>query len=673
MANFHCNPTPYLPPGAHVEDGWQRPARSRVALGGEPPRRHEEYAIVTLHPEPAEEFILEALQDVVDHLEEQFPVRILSRFRSPLGLGLVQFQSATQRQSLIDLSPIPFIHNSTIRVTKHDEASNLRACNYSWFVRLMVLAFPLDYQTMDFFKAAVAPFGRLITWYESANKSRNFLDCLVLSPDRIPRSVVVSQGSLLSGNGRSWTAPVYIIGGQSPDVFPGDEDPVPVDGNPHPVHGHIAHANPDVNPNWLHDLNGVANAVLFDHGVNQNQMQEAVEELAPNQIVEDADDAWPEWDANINVQGQAPQVPQHPDQPQDSISFDQSGSTASYLRANGPDIHLSVEMIRKGQLGSGSSSSSSSEISSLPQVGEGMEGHSMNLSVFWPAFDQPSIWASSNERGSTIEASYNIPAPISLKRNWSAAFERGSSSKSGTEDLSKAIVVYQPVLDAVLLQIWAQKVEDAAGQEESSQEEQLPALSEAPVLQNVSNSVALSEIAEDNMTPNMQGIQPEMQGTTAKKCLQSAFDDVATTTKLAKPGLPPRPPKSVISLPSIVSQNSEAVPLVSSTVRRSPRLNKSADGYKHCQLVNTPRKKRKNIRGKDVASSGQTEAEKVQVLDTLPVTQAEVDGPIPMEVLQDWGIHCGVPPSEVTENLLLQKEKAPTSVLDEDTPTVGPN
>ena len=38
MANFACDPVPFLPFGAHVEDGWQRSARSRVALGGEPPR-----------------------------------------------------------------------------------------------------------------------------------------------------------------------------------------------------------------------------------------------------------------------------------------------------------------------------------------------------------------------------------------------------------------------------------------------------------------------------------------------------------------------------------------------------------------------------------------------------------------------------------------------------------
>jgi len=61
MANFHCNPQPYLPVGDHIEHGWQRPARSRIALGGEPPRRHEDYAIVVMEPPPPEDDAMDSL------------------------------------------------------------------------------------------------------------------------------------------------------------------------------------------------------------------------------------------------------------------------------------------------------------------------------------------------------------------------------------------------------------------------------------------------------------------------------------------------------------------------------------------------------------------------------------------------------------------------------------
>jgi hypothetical protein len=117
---------------------------------------------------------------------------------------------------LIDQSPIAFGDQSVVRVVKHDEALNLRACPYIRLCRLMVVCFPLDYQTLDFFKAAVATFGRLLVCHEGTKKTKSFLDCLVLSPERIPHSFIVPQGSVLGGNGRSWTAPVYIIGGHFP-------------------------------------------------------------------------------------------------------------------------------------------------------------------------------------------------------------------------------------------------------------------------------------------------------------------------------------------------------------------------------------------------------------------------------------------------------------------------
>ena len=127
----------------------------------------------------------------------------------------------------------------------------------------MFLGFPLDYQTQDLIKAVVAPFGRLLHWFEVPNKSRVLVQCMLLSPDRVPRSVMVSQGTLLGGNGRSWSVPTYILDGHFPNIFPPDEDPVPADGNPHP---------PNVVQGWQHDLAGAAPAVHADFSLNANQM-----------------------------------------------------------------------------------------------------------------------------------------------------------------------------------------------------------------------------------------------------------------------------------------------------------------------------------------------------------------------------------------------------------------
>lgn len=104
-------------------------------------------------------------------------MRVVFAFASPLGLGLFELEKSIRRRALQDASSIPFV-DGQIRVQKHDEARN--------------------------FRAVVAPFGHLVQWFEGPNKSRVLVRCLVLTFERVPRSVVVSQGSLLGGNGRSW-------------------------------------------------------------------------------------------------------------------------------------------------------------------------------------------------------------------------------------------------------------------------------------------------------------------------------------------------------------------------------------------------------------------------------------------------------------------------------------
>src|SRR5438105_37953 len=52
------------------------------------------------------------------------------------------------------------------------------------------------------------------------------------------------------------------------------------------------------------------------------------------------EDDWIVHNPAIHVVDNMMQVPHHPDQEQDEISFDQSGSTMRYLRASGPNIPI---------------------------------------------------------------------------------------------------------------------------------------------------------------------------------------------------------------------------------------------------------------------------------------------------------------------------------------------
>jgi hypothetical protein len=49
MANFEVDPAPSVPEGMNVED-WARPARGRIIIAANPPRRHGEYSIISIDP-----------------------------------------------------------------------------------------------------------------------------------------------------------------------------------------------------------------------------------------------------------------------------------------------------------------------------------------------------------------------------------------------------------------------------------------------------------------------------------------------------------------------------------------------------------------------------------------------------------------------------------------------
>jgi hypothetical protein len=53
-------------------------------------------------------------------------------------------------------------HN-IISVVKHDEGINSRSCNYIRVCWVMFLAFPLDFQKDVYIRAAVAPYGQLLS------------------------------------------------------------------------------------------------------------------------------------------------------------------------------------------------------------------------------------------------------------------------------------------------------------------------------------------------------------------------------------------------------------------------------------------------------------------------------------------------------------------------------
>jgi hypothetical protein len=107
-------------------------------------------------------------------------------------------------------------------------------------------------------------------------------------------------------------------------------------------------------PNWEEEQNGVVNNLsVFGANPHHDALYKihlnVTEQLADanpkidgqvEDIDEDKEDPWPEWNPAIPVVTEPQQPPQHLVVPQYFIDLDLSSSSMSFLRASGPDISL---------------------------------------------------------------------------------------------------------------------------------------------------------------------------------------------------------------------------------------------------------------------------------------------------------------------------------------------
>lgn len=348
MANFAVNPVPFVLVGLEIED-WARPARGRIIVSGNPPRHHEEYAIVTVLPPPQQHQLYDTMDEVIDYFEHEHHVRVLSSCLSPLGLCLIQFHSPIARQTMVNLSPHQLDDVRELVVEEHDRGLNLRNCLFARTCWIMFLAFPLDFQTRDIISQAVG--HTIITWTNNARcKSRLLLRCKVTLVSRIPRSLLICEGNVGGNNGSSWAVPVYVLSSLHADEFAADEDQIPPNGNPHPENAHFLNVNLNAgNQGLFEDVGDLAE-------VPQGNVDQGWE-IPPPPPAQNNNNGWGPWlqqdgvvvDENELVQvnnladiAVANAVMQHPDQPQDSVSV--NSEAREFFRAQGPPITLELPL-----------------------------------------------------------------------------------------------------------------------------------------------------------------------------------------------------------------------------------------------------------------------------------------------------------------------------------------
>ena len=91
MANYPCDPIPHLPPGAFlVPNNGLRPQRGYVIVGGNLPVIADDWAIVTINPEPNWQAFQGTALLITDQLHQRgFHIRQISR--SGMGTALIRF------------------------------------------------------------------------------------------------------------------------------------------------------------------------------------------------------------------------------------------------------------------------------------------------------------------------------------------------------------------------------------------------------------------------------------------------------------------------------------------------------------------------------------------------------------------------------------------------------
>lgn len=284
------------------------------------------------------------------YFEEEHRVRVLSSCLSPLGLCLIQFHSPVARQAMVNLSLHQLDTVREIVVEEHDRGINLRNCPFTRMCWIMFLAFPLDFQTHDIISQAVGHFGMVISWTSNTRcKSRLLLRCKVTFVSRVPRSLLICEGSPVGDNGSSWSVPVFVLSSHQNDVWAADEDQIPPNGNPHPINGHFLNVNQNQNQNQGNPFPGFFENVGDLNNIQQENVNHGWE--MPVQPPQQGNNAG--WAPCLQQQGElvgenelmvvnnladvavanavANGLMQHPDQPQESHSV--SSEISAFFRA----------------------------------------------------------------------------------------------------------------------------------------------------------------------------------------------------------------------------------------------------------------------------------------------------------------------------------------------------
>jgi hypothetical protein len=168
------------------------------------------------------------IREVLDEfLTEVRGIGYQSLQQCPFGAAYVQFNNVSDRDNLIDASPIVF-GNAEVSFSKHNEGRNWRGMNFNRDVWVLMVGPPLDHINTEDLSACFHDIGTLLLWEKDpARKGKVLAKLRVTDLIDIPRSVRLTEGN--SVESQSWTFLVEVLGQTLLGGGPPDEDPIPDD------------------------------------------------------------------------------------------------------------------------------------------------------------------------------------------------------------------------------------------------------------------------------------------------------------------------------------------------------------------------------------------------------------------------------------------------------------
>jgi hypothetical protein len=153
MAFQRANPRPFALPGFNHHEVHNRATMARKVMRP-PPCIHEDYAIVSIDPLPANPLQFHTIREVVEEFFEQhMHVGIRDIQLTHLAQALIRFDNIFDHDMLVNNISHPY-GGVNFQVVRHTEGRNWRAIQFNQECCLMLLGFPLDYWNTDSIQCA---------------------------------------------------------------------------------------------------------------------------------------------------------------------------------------------------------------------------------------------------------------------------------------------------------------------------------------------------------------------------------------------------------------------------------------------------------------------------------------------------------------------------------------